>query len=196
MDYLNKRRIDRAGHAPGPAAHRGVTAVDLMITVAVAAILLVGGVPTFSATVHKNRIESAASQLYASLSLARGEAVKRRRGVRICPSADAAACRADGDWSDGWLVFADANGNNTPEAAEVIRVVDGLEAGIAIEVSSAFAGYLQFQPTGAAAGNAGSSGDFRVCHADSQVAAQALWVSPAGRVEQHRGESPSCGEEG
>ncbi len=97
---FNKGKLGSASSRGGKRRPMfGVTAVELMIAVAMAAIVLTTAVPTFSSTVHKNRIESAATQLLTSLNLARAEAVKRRRSARVCPSADAGTCRGDGPGS-------------------------------------------------------------------------------------------------
>ena len=161
----------------------GFSAVELMIGVAVAAILLSTAVPTYSSVVHKNRISSAKTQLYVSLNAARSEALKRRSAVRVCPSADGTSCRNDGDWSDGWLIFEDVNANNAPDVAEIIRLVDGLDGEIDMQVSTALSAYIQFQPTGAATGNGGNTGEFRLCHSDSKAYSRVISVSASGRVE-------------
>jgi len=160
----------------------GFTVVELLITVAVCAILLTMAGPTFSAVVHKNRISAASNQLYVSLYAARGEALKRRSAVRVCPSANSTSCRNDGDWSDGWLIFEDANANNAPDAAEIIQLVDGFEGDINMQVSTALFGYVQFQPTGVAVGNGGNTGEFRLCHADSNALSRVVNISASGRV--------------
>ena len=160
----------------------GFSVVELMIAVSVGAILLTGVGPTFSAVVHKNRISAATTQLYVSLNAARSEALKRRSAVRVCPSADSTSCRDDGDWSDGWLIYEDVNTNNAPDAAEIIQLIDGLDGEINMQVSTALSEYVQFQPTGAAIGNGGNTGEFRLCHSDSSVYSKAVNISVSGRV--------------
>ncbi|NNJ78095.1 MAG: hypothetical protein HKP19_02440 [Xanthomonadales bacterium] len=169
--------------------------LDLMIAVAIGAILLATGAPTFSSTAQKSQIKTAASQLHMSMSLARNEAVKRRRAVRVCPSADSSSCRNDGEWGGGWLVFEDANSNSSPDTSEIITLVDSLEHGIDIAVSNAMSDYVQFQPTGAAIGGGGMNGVFRVCHSDSTSHSMVLQVSGAGRVELFDGQPTDCSEE-
>jgi type IV fimbrial biogenesis protein FimT len=170
----------------------GFTVVELMITLATAAILLSTAVPSFSAVVDKNQISAATDQLYVSLNAARSEALKRRSSVRVCPSADSTTCRDDGDWSDGWLIFEDVNANNAPDAAEIIRLVDGLEGEIDMQASTALSGFVQFQPTGAAIGSGGNSGEFRFCHADSSAFSRLVDVSPSGRVASLKRSQTDC----
>ena len=160
----------------------GFSVVELMIAVSVGAILLTQAGPSFSSVVHKNRISAATTQLYVSLNAARSEALKRRSAVRVCPSANSTSCRDDGDWSDGWLIFEDANANNAPDAAEIIQLFDGFEGDINMQVSTALFGYVQFQPTGVAVGNGGNTGEFRLCHADSNALSRVVNISASGRV--------------
>lgn len=76
---------------PSPRRTRGFTLVELIITLAVAAIVLTAAAPSFSALVEKQRLDGAASQLAADLKLARDEAMRRgtpvfvsRHGTRGC----------------------------------------------------------------------------------------------------------------
>jgi type IV fimbrial biogenesis protein FimT len=151
----------------------GFTLIELMIALAVGLILLVMAVPEFSAIVHKNRISATGSDLYASLSLARNEAIKRRSTVQVCPSSNGTSCRNDRDWSDGWIVL--DTGSNT-----VIRSLDALERGVLLEGDNTVANLVQFNATGDALGTAG---EFRICHADSIVRSRAVRVTAMGRVE-------------
>lgn len=87
---------------------RGVTLVELLVTIAVLAILVTIGFPSFQSSLRSNRVASANNELIASLSLARSEAVRSVRGGGICASSDGATCT--GDWADGWIVWQDAVG--------------------------------------------------------------------------------------
>ncbi len=176
---------------------RGMSMLDLMITISIGAILLAAGVPTFSATANKNQIDTTASQLLVSLNVARSEAVKRRRSVRVCPSVDSSSCSTeDGAWNSGWLVFEDANSNNSADASEIIRLVNSLEPGLEIDVSDSMEVFVQFQPTGAAIGNSGTAGTFTVCHSNTSIRAQILRISAAGGVDVDNGVPADCDEEG
>ncbi|MCB1919947.1 MAG: GspH/FimT family pseudopilin [Candidatus Competibacteraceae bacterium] len=91
----------------------GFTLIELIITLAIAAIVLTIGVPSFQEMMRNNRAATHANEFMNALNLARSEAVKRGQGVSLCPSTDQATCTGGGDWKDGWIVFidADANGN-------------------------------------------------------------------------------------
>lgn len=196
---MNRNRIERRYRKislVGRKAIRGLTMVELLIGLTIGSILLVVAVPTYSTSVQKNRIGTTSGLLYTSLNLARSEAVKRRNQVRLCPSVDSVSCRNDGDWSNGWILYDDMNSNDAPDPDEIIRVVDSLENGIALEVSASIAGFLQFQPTGVTVGNGGNNGEFRICHQDSTVYSHVLSVSAAGQVRLQQRTSSDCSEAG
>lgn len=176
----------------------GYTLVELVITVALGALILVIAMPGFAAITHKNRINSAATQLYLTLNTARSEALKRRSAVRVCPSADSSSCRTDGDWSAGWLIFEDGNGNNVPDGSEIISLVNSksLHAGIEMQVTSSMASYLQFQPTGGAIGSGGNTGELKICHSNSTVYSKTVSVSATGRVDAVSQDPTNCVESG
>lgn len=105
----------------------GLTLIELLITIAVAAVLLGIAAPSFTALIENNRAANAANELLGSLQHARSEAVKRARTVRLCPSADGASCVDGTDWGAGWIVSFDEAG-----ASVVLRVVGAFPAGVAI----------------------------------------------------------------
>ena len=100
----------------------GFTLMELMITVAVAAILLGLAAPSFTDTIRNNRLTTAANDLLHSTQLARSEAVKRQTPVVVCASANSAAqppsC-SNGAFTD-WIVFVDTNNNWSVDATEMV----------------------------------------------------------------------------
>ena len=178
-----------------PSQAAGFTLVELMIAIAVGAILLVLAVPNFVTALQKNRIGSAADQLYVSLAEARGEAVKRRSVVHICPSADNDSCRNDGDWSDGWLIFVDTNDNDLRESAEpIIKAVPGtsLASGVSLGSEAAVANFVAFGAAGATI-NTGTFGSFWICHGNSSVPSRQINVSASGRIQDTTRTQTDCG---
>ncbi|MES2673270.1 MAG: GspH/FimT family pseudopilin [Pseudomonadota bacterium] len=85
----------------------GFTLIELMVTLAVLAIVIAVGIPSFSRQINNNRSLTLGNDLVAALNFARLEAVKRGKRVSICPSTDGATCLTSADWAKGWMVFED-----------------------------------------------------------------------------------------
>ncbi|MCP5313491.1 MAG: GspH/FimT family pseudopilin [Chromatiaceae bacterium] len=114
---------------------QGLTLVELMVTLAVAIVLLAVGMPLFTGVAANNRAVAEANALTAALKLARSEAVKRRVTVVVC-SDDAGACGDAADWKDGWMVFVDENGNSVVDVDdEVLRTWAALSTESSITVT-------------------------------------------------------------
>ena len=77
-------------------SQRGFTLIEMMVTIAVAAILLAVVVPSFRTFTLSQRVKSGSFDLYSTLMLARSEAVKRRATVTVAASA--------ADWNNGWTI--------------------------------------------------------------------------------------------
>lgn len=105
---------------PSPR-HRGAgfTAIELMVVVAIVAILAALAMPSFRDVVDRYRVRQATEDLSALLYQARAEAIKRggRITVRKANSGDCSTGSA-GDWSCGWFVFVDADEDGVLDAGE------------------------------------------------------------------------------
>ncbi|HEO8482048.1 MULTISPECIES: GspH/FimT family pseudopilin [Stenotrophomonas] len=103
----------------------GFTLVELMVTVAVLAILSTIAYPSFQSTIRSNRVATTTNELIASLALARSEAIKNTHGGAVCASTAGKEC--DGSsWTDGWMVWEDRNGNGSLDSGEnVLRYSEG-----------------------------------------------------------------------
>lgn len=93
--------------------HRGFTLIELIVTMAIIAILAMLAAPSFNDAILSNKLASFANNFVASVTLARGEAVKRNAVVTLCVVATdvSKTCTISGDWQQGWIVFNDINGD-------------------------------------------------------------------------------------
>jgi type IV fimbrial biogenesis protein FimT len=119
--------------------HAGFTLLELIITVALAAVILAVGVPSFRAVVGSNRNSNEINNLMSALGLARSEAISRGLCIAVVPLSAA-------DWTGGWMLGTDINCNgSSADAGEIsIRVFDRLRA----SSFGAQPGTIIFQPHG------------------------------------------------
>lgn len=110
----------------------GFTLIELIVTVAVLAILLFVAVPNFSGFVSDSRVEATKNKLISSVAHARSEAITRGERVVICrKNQNANTCagtnqNGTADWSEGWLVYVDADENLTIDTNGLLKVYDDI----------------------------------------------------------------------
>jgi type IV fimbrial biogenesis protein FimT len=101
----------------------GYTLIEMLMTIAVAAILMGLAIPSFRYITNANRIASELNGLLGDLQLARAEAIKEGRTVSVCQSSDGATCTNSTGWQGGWIVFSDPNNIGVVDGGEtIIRV--------------------------------------------------------------------------
>lgn len=169
------------GHSPTIRRHgaeQGFTLLELLIAIAVAAILLAVAVPSYQGLVQRNSLTANVNDLVGDLNYARSEAVTRGQDVYICSSNDQSNCNAGTDWSKGWVVYAAtdpsaSSPNPTPDNRLRVRGKTAENFGLSGGIDS-----LHFTANGFAA----SLTSFTAT-ADDVARATKLTVSATGRVK-------------
>jgi len=130
-------------HASRNRAH-GFTLVEMMVVVALVAILGAIAVPSSRNLLLNQRLASSASDFVAGLSLARTEAMKRSQKVRLLAR--------NQDWANGWEVA-----TTVDEGAQALRTFEGLRAGVEVDsgTGDGFGKTVTFDANGFARGSAG-----------------------------------------
>jgi type IV fimbrial biogenesis protein FimT len=113
--------------AVSAARSAGFSLPELMVVVAIAAVAIGVAAPGFGELARAQRLRSAATDLFAAIGLARAQAIARNERVKLMP-----ADPAGQDWSRGWTVFVDRDGDRQPgDGDEIIAVHGPLAEGVA-----------------------------------------------------------------
>jgi type IV fimbrial biogenesis protein FimT len=111
----------KGGYMLSPSkSQSGFSMIELMITIALLAVLLMLAQPSFESLLNGNRLTSIANELLATTQTARMESFRLGRQAVVCKSsnADTAAPTCDttaGDWT-GWIAFVDDGGGTAANA--------------------------------------------------------------------------------
>ena len=98
----------------------GFTLIELMVTVAIGAVLMMVAAPSFIGFQRNSEMTSITNALLAAANTARAEAMKTGMNALVVPSGNG------NDWSAGWVVFVDKDRNNTYSAtADTTVLVQG-----------------------------------------------------------------------
>lgn len=118
--------VVRPGFVSGPRSRirpeSGFSLIELMVSLAVLAILLVIAVPTYRDVIAGQRVRAAISELHTALVLARSEAIKRNTSITLS--------RSSGNWASGWKIA-------SPVAGQPDLLVHSHVPGVSIETTAA-----------------------------------------------------------
>jgi type IV fimbrial biogenesis protein FimT len=187
---INNNRIRhtvRARRAPG------LSIMEIMLTVAIVAVLAAIATPSFTTVIQNSRIRSQSSDLMTNLAIARAEAAKRSMRVTLCASTTwqnaSPSCTGGGStaWNLGYIVFADVNGNGTFDSGTdaVIAVSEPLTGGNSLASANfttpAAADKFQYRPSGATNLPA-AGGTFKLCDSRTGNFGRLIQIGVTGRT--------------
>lgn len=151
---------------------RGFTLYELLVTLALVAILAAMAMPSFSALAARARQTAEINALFHAFHQARKESIMRRRVVSLCPSADGESCGNTTDWSHGWLMFYDPSDTGWSGDGVITRHV-------ATETMRITANRRLFTARGTHKRT--TNGTFVVCDRHGRTEPKALVISFTGR---------------
>ncbi len=165
----------------------GFTLIEMIVTVAIAAIVMMIAVPSFQQMMQQNRTAAITNQLLGAFRMARSEAVTRGKTVTVCKSANVTdanpTCSTSASWADGWIIFAeDGDGNGTRESSEPLIKVGQLQAGQATVGGNTYvANTVQFLPSGRIKNRSG--GTLTITTGSEQTK---ITINAVGRITSER----------
>jgi prepilin-type N-terminal cleavage/methylation domain-containing protein len=183
---------------------RGVTLIELMVTIAVSAILLTIGVPSFNDMLQRNRASAEVNSWLSHLAFARSEAIKRGKVVALCATDESVAVDSPGkecgsDWSKGVMTFVDVNRNlaydydASCDAAkklkglcdEILKVMDAPKAAVSLTKPDGSTTYsLGYDMSGSATSGAPNEIISYTLTMTWPHSTKTLTMTPAGRVRK------------
>ena len=167
---------------------RGFTLVELIACVSVLSILTAIAAPSMAALMERQRAAAATNALVTQLAMARMAAISKRGISVLCPSRNGANCDAGSDWSGGWLLFIDRDGNRQPDHAQDIISADNTPLSRHLQLrSSAGRSQVRYRPDGS---SAGSNLTVSICNRKGVLLSKVV-VNNSGRARSERPAQPT-----
>jgi type IV fimbrial biogenesis protein FimT len=135
-----------------PRAHAAAfTLVEMAIGLAIAALLIVIGVPAFHDWLGAVELANHAKHLAETMTRARTEAVRRGHRVNLCKSPTQDRCADVGSWDAGFVVYVDANNDGKIDPGEsVLEIGAAAPRGITITANRPLDDYVSYTSLGQA----------------------------------------------
>ena len=160
----------------------GFTLLEMLITLAVISVIVAFAVPSMTEFSKNDRLTTNVNTLVGHLAYARSEAVKRSVQVSLCVSNNSGTATpgcTGGNWQDGWIVYIDADGDNSYSANEEV-----------LRAQQAFTGNNTLVPAGGIGnqvtydyrGFVTATGSFLLCDERPGPHGKTVTITTTGRV--------------
>ena len=162
----------------------GFTLIELIVSMAIAAIVLSVGVPTFRGVILDNGMAANANRFATSINLARSSAVRYQRNAVICASANwnqaTPTCSTGTDWSVGWVVYVDKDRDGAIDADEIVSVAEPMDDDVTFSSGS----LSSF--TYDARGFVNNADNLTICDDRTGETGRSIRINAAGRINVSR----------
>lgn len=160
----------------------GFTAIELVMVVLIAVLLLTLAAPEFIRVIRNNRLANQIAQVSYALNLARSEAVKRAVPVTMCKSSNGTGCETSGvHWESGWIIFSDNDQDQVVDGGDgdtIVQITQALLTGFTLRGSTDLANAVTFLSNGSSA----VQGTLVLCASNRTDWARTVTVNLAGRI--------------
>jgi type IV fimbrial biogenesis protein FimT len=130
--------------------YQGLTLIELMVTLAVAIVVLAIGIPAFNSLTARDVSAATVNAIVTALQVARVEALSRQLPVVVQPASVALACPTAGgtNWAGGWTVFVceDTDDDGEPDDPVTMRQYPALRKEVAFATGTP--AYVEFGSNG------------------------------------------------
>ena len=159
----------------------GFSLPELVVVLAIAAILAALALPNMGAVLRAQRLKVAVNDLFGSIGMTRALALARNGRVQMVPRDPLGA-----DWARGWTVFVDRDADGRPGAGdEILHEHAALGAGIAIRfamTSAAAPFYIAYNGAGRSTSNQSDAARFGTISLFQDGAIRRIKINMLGRA--------------
>jgi type IV fimbrial biogenesis protein FimT len=164
-----------------PLRGAGVSLPELLVVLAIAAILAAMALPNMGTVLRAQRLKVAVGDLFVSIGTARAQALARNTHVQLSPRDPLGA-----DWARGWTVFVDRDADGRPGAGdEIVEEHPALTGGIAIDFAFTAAAapfYIAYNGAGRSTGNQSDAARFGTVSLFQDGAIRRIKINMLGRA--------------
>ena len=157
--------------------HRGLTLIELLAVLAIAAMLFQAGAPVFAGLLESLRITLQVNELNQTLQLGRQLAWSAGTDMALCRSRTGIRCDSSATWADGWILFRNEDGDHPPELDPGERIERRAEPRSGVRISANRPAFIM-RPFGLRATN----GTFHLCPPIGSATGQSITVSYTGKT--------------
>ena len=175
---------------------KGLSLVELLVTLGVATILMSVAVPSFRTISMNSKQSGTINELVGGMHLARNTAITLNARVGICASSNGQSCQVV-SWNEGWIAFHDVDNNQSRGFDETILATGSEADSITID-SSQFPNSFSYRPNGRVMNGsvAVNTGEFALCDQRGSDHAKVIILGMSGRPQLSEykadGSKPGC----